>query len=94
MEQHTCPHCNSVLESWIGPPETGWGELFVCNSNECVHFLTSNTCLTSQGGKDCQGFRYAIDPDNKNKPFNLLSWFPRELKEKAEALIEERNASA
>ncbi|MCA1945911.1 MAG: hypothetical protein LDL30_11630 [Desulfovibrio sp.] len=88
MDQRTCPHCHSVLESWIGPPESGWGELFVCNNNDCQYYLTSNTCLVEQGGKDCLGFRYAEDPMNNYSSFNLLSWFPASLKEKAQALME------
>lgn len=92
MEQHTCPHCNSVLESWIGPPESGWGEIFVCNNNDCHYYLASNTCVTDQGGKECLGFRYAVDPENNNNSFNLLSWFPPELKKKAEELAASTNA--
>lgn len=93
MSDRICPHCSSVLDSWIGPPETGWGEIFVCNNNDCSHYLLSNSCLEDQGAKECLGFRYAEDPCNRYEGFNLLAWFPRELKAKAQALRESMTAS-
>ena len=48
--------------------------------------------MTDQGGKECLGFRYAIDPENNNSSFNLLSWFPPELKKKAAELSAAQDA--
>jgi hypothetical protein len=71
-----CPHCGVRLESWMGPPETGWGELLVCNNNECMHYLTSNDCCVEHGASPRYGFRYAEDTMNNYAPFNLVSYYP------------------
>ncbi len=86
---HTCPHCDKALDSWIGPPESGWGELFVCNNDECHFFLTSNSSLIEQGAKESMGVRYAVDPMNKCRPFNLLAWMPPAVRERAKVYMEE-----
>lgn len=87
-EQRICPHCDIELESWIGPPETMWGEIFVCNNDECVYYLSSNDCLSEQGAKESLAFRYAVDPMNNDKSFNLLSWMPPAIREKARHYME------
>ncbi len=87
-EQRICPHCDIELESWIGPPETMWGEIFVCNNDECVYYLSSNDCLSEQGAKESLAFRYAVDPMNNDKSFNLLSWMPPAIREKARQYME------
>ncbi len=70
-----CPHCGAKLESWIGPPESGWGEILVCNSNDCTFFRTSNTDILHRREGSKLGCRYAVDPDNGYKSFNLLAWY-------------------
>lgn len=79
-EERRCPHCGSVLEEWIAPPETGWGALLVCNSNECEYFLASNDCLTSQGARKCLGYRYAEDPLANHAEVALVAYFPPNLR--------------
>lgn len=70
----TCPHCGSTLQPWLGPPETGWGMLLVCNNNTCPLFAGSNECVADFNPDSKVGFRYAEDPDNGYKPFNLASY--------------------
>lgn len=74
--KHTCPHCGSELQIWIAPPETWWGEILVCNNNECPYFKGSNENIANKRDDSRLGCRYAIDPGNEYKPFNLLSWCP------------------
>ncbi len=73
---HVCPHCGSELETWIAPPETWWGEILVCNNNECPYFKDSNESIYNKRDDSRLGCRYAIDPGNEYKPFNLLAWCP------------------
>lgn len=84
-----CPHCGATLEPWIGPPESGWGEILVCNSMTCPYFLGSNNCLVEQGAKDMLGFRYAEDPDNKYKSFNLVCYCGDLVKQEAQRLADQ-----
>lgn len=72
-EKHVCPYCQSELGPWEGAPETGWGLLYVCCNNSCSYFLDSRDCLESQGGSH-RGYRYAIDPENNNEVFPLVTW--------------------
>lgn len=74
-ETHRCPHCQSELASWIGPPESGWGEILVCNNNDCPFFRGSNQDITHKDEDNSLGCRYAVNPDNGYKPFALLSWY-------------------
>lgn len=69
-----CPHCGSALEAWIGPPESGWGEILVCNNNECVYFKGSPATIRNADEESPLGCRYAEDPDNSYTPFSLCSW--------------------
>lgn len=71
---HTCPHCGSTLQPWVGPPETGWGEILVCCNNNCPLFRGSNDDVASFNPESKLGFRYAEDPANGYKPFNLASY--------------------
>lgn len=74
LQTRFCPHCGKQLEAWVGPPESGWGEILVCFNNECGFFKGSNkTIINSE--EDCAlGCRYAEDPDNNYIAFNLLAW--------------------
>jgi len=69
-----CPHCGSALEPWIAPPESGWGEILVCNNNECPYFKGSpNTIRNTEEGQPL-GTRYAEDPCNNYQSFSLAAW--------------------
>lgn len=81
-EERFCPHCSQKLESWIGPPETMWGLILVCNNNSCSYFLNSGETVESYGGHPNLSFRYAEDPENNFECFNLLSYCPDDLKNK------------
>jgi hypothetical protein len=72
----TCPHCNTTLDSWLPPPDTGWEEIFVCPNNECPYFKGSDEQILGKRDDSNLGVRYAIDPCNDYKPFNLLSYCP------------------
>ncbi len=82
--ERVCPHCGSVLEEWIAPPDTGGGELMVCNTNECVYFVHSNECLTEQGARSSMGYRYAEDPLADYQEVALACWVPRALRKTAQ----------
>lgn len=69
-----CPHCNETLLPWMGPPETMWGVLLVCNNNKCPHFQESNDCVTEFNPESKIGYRYAEDPSNDYKSLNLASY--------------------
>jgi len=88
-----CPHCGATLEPWMGPPETGWGEILVCNSMTCPYFLNSNDCLVEQGAKEMLGFRYAENPDNNYAPFNLVCYCGHLVKERAKQLAEQEQTA-
>ncbi|WP_051444903.1 hypothetical protein [Desulfocurvus vexinensis] len=70
----TCPHCGQPLKPWLGPPETMWGVLLVCPSNQCPLFQSSNDCVTEFNPESKIGFRYAEDPANDYKSFNLAAY--------------------
>lgn len=75
LEERYCPHCGAKLESWIGPPESGWGEILVCNNNECVFYRGSQKDIRNKDEDNSLGCRYAEDPDNGYTAFNLLAWY-------------------
>jgi len=75
-KKHVCPHCKCELEAWIAPPETCWGEILVCNNNDCPHYKGSDENILNKRDDSRLGCRYAVDPDNGYKPFNLLAWCP------------------
>jgi len=75
LEERFCPHCGAKLEPWIGPPESGWGEILVCNSLECPFFRNSNRDIVNKDEDNHLGCRYAEDPDNGYASFNLLAWY-------------------
>ena len=74
METRYCPHCNAQLEEWIGPPESGWGILLVCQNNDCEFYRGSADDILHKG-EDNRGLgcRYAENPDHGYKPLNLLA---------------------
>ena len=73
-QSRACPHCGTVLAAWVGPPESGWGEILVCNNNECSYFKGSpNTIRHTEEGCPL-GTRYAEDPANNYTSFSLVSW--------------------
>ena len=74
LEDRYCPHCKAQLQSWIGPPETGWGEILVCNNNECTFYVGSKTDIQNKDEDNSLGCRYAEDPDNCYTAVNLLAW--------------------
>ncbi len=74
LEERFCPHCKSQLEPWIAPPESGWGEILVCNNNQCPFFKNSGDTILYKDEDKPFGCRYAENPDNGYKPFNLLAW--------------------
>lgn len=74
MEHRSCPHCGQELQEWLGPPESGWGVILVCNNNECSVFATSNDGIINKEEDSPLGCRYAEDPDNGYASFNLLAW--------------------
>jgi len=69
-----CPHCGVALEPWLGPPESGWGEILVCNNNECSFFKGSPSTIRHTEEGSALGVRYAEDPDNDYIPFSLVAW--------------------
>lgn len=71
---HKCPHCGELLQPWEGPPETGWGLILVCCNNQCPLFASSNEDVTDFNPESKLGFRYAEDPLNGYKSFNLASY--------------------
>ncbi len=73
-KDHVCPHCGQPLTPWEGPPETGWGIILVCCNNACPYFVGSNAEVTQFNPDTKLGFRYAEDPANGYKPFNLASY--------------------
>jgi len=75
LEDRYCPHCQAKLQPWIGPPESGWGEILVCNNNECTFFRNSNCDIRHKDEDNSLGCRYAEDPDNGYQSFNLLAWY-------------------
>jgi len=70
----TCPHCKETLQTWAGPPETGWGILLVCNNHKCSYYQSSNDCVAEFNPEAKIGFRYAEDPDNGYTSFNLAAY--------------------
>lgn len=74
LETRFCPHCGVELSPWVGPPESGWGLILVCNNNECSFFSGSGESIRHKEPDSPLGCRYAEDPDNGYTPFNLLSW--------------------
>jgi len=69
-----CPHCGVALEAWIGPPESGWGEILVCQNNQCAVFRSSKETIRHKEEDSPLGCRYAEDPQNNYASFNLLAW--------------------
>jgi hypothetical protein len=73
-ETRVCPHCGSTLGEWIAPPETGWGMIVVCNNNDCPFFVKSGCSIEHKDPDNPFGCRYAENPENGYKPFNILAW--------------------
>ncbi|GFK94626.1 hypothetical protein NNJEOMEG_02473 [Fundidesulfovibrio magnetotacticus] len=73
-QTHVCPHCNQELTPWLGPPESGWGEILVCNNNECPYFKGSPSTIRNTDEASPLGCRYALDPANDYTPFSLVAW--------------------
>lgn len=74
LEERDCPHCQKRLEPWLGPPDTGWGVILVCNNNECSYYAGSKDDILNRREESNLGCRYAEDPDNKYVPFALVAW--------------------
>ncbi len=73
-EERCCPHCGVTLTSTIGPPDSGWGELLVCENNDCVIFSGSNDTIRYKPSDSPLGCRYAEDVEGGYKPFNMLAF--------------------
>lgn len=73
LEDRVCPHCSTAMEPWVAPPQSGWAVILVCNNNKCPHYNGSNEEIENKRGDSNLGCRYAEDPDNGYKPFNLLA---------------------
>ena len=73
-DTRNCPHCGEALEAWVGPPESGWGEILVCNNNECPYFKGSPSTIRNTEEGSPLGCRYAEDPANSYIPFSLVAW--------------------
>ena len=73
LEDKICPHCQKPLEPWLGPPDSGWGVILVCYNNECPHYAGSNNDIAGKRDDSKLGCRYAENPENGYKPFNLLA---------------------
>ncbi|MES9997454.1 hypothetical protein [Desulfovibrio aminophilus] len=73
LEDRTCPHCHKPLEPWVAPPGSGWGVIVVCNNNQCPHFQNSDKEIINKRDDSNLGCRYAENPDNGYKPFNLVA---------------------
>jgi hypothetical protein len=74
MEERYCPHCEEKLQNWVAPPDTGWGEILVCFNNECPHYAGSPDEIENKGDANrALGCRYAENPDNNYRSFNLLA---------------------
>jgi len=74
LETRACPHCGKELSPWVGPPESGWGEILVCCNNECPYFKGSPGSIRHAEEGQPLGTRYAEDPDNNYTSFSLVSW--------------------
>ncbi|MBN2139601.1 MAG: hypothetical protein JW718_01225 [Desulfovibrionaceae bacterium] len=74
LEDHDCPYCKKPLEPWVAPPESGWGVILVCNNNDCPFFVGSDKDIHNKRDDSNLGCRYALNPDNGYKPFNLVAW--------------------
>jgi hypothetical protein len=65
------------MTAWVAPPETMWGEIYVCFNNKCPFYRTSPDLIENKGGGNrLLGCRYAEDPANGYKSFNLLAICP------------------
>ncbi len=73
LEDHDCPHCKEPLKPWLGPPESGWGVLLVCNNNECSYYKDSDKEIINKRDDSKLGCRYAENPENGYKSFNLVA---------------------
>lgn len=73
LEDHDCPHCNVPLTPRIGPPDSGWGIILVCDNNECSYYKGSDKEIINKRSDCTLGCRYAENPDNGYKPFNLVA---------------------
>lgn len=76
FEERTCPHCGSQLEPWVAPPASGWDVVLVCNNDKCPHYDGSSHDIEGKRDGSRLGCRYAENPDNGYKPFNLLAVCP------------------
>ncbi|MDK2955790.1 MAG: hypothetical protein PWQ57_1286 [Desulfovibrionales bacterium] len=72
-EEHHCPHCGEMLTPTLGAPGSGWNVILVCQNNDCEFFKGSPDDIQGKRASNV-GCRYAVNPDNGYKPFNLLAW--------------------
>lgn len=73
LEDRDCPHCGQRLEPWLAPPESGWGVILVCNNEKCPHYDGSADAIYNKRDDSRLGCRYAENPENGYKPFNLVA---------------------
>jgi len=73
-EERRCPHCGALLVAQLGPPDSGWGEILVCENNECKYFLGSDKDIRYKPGDSPLGCRYAEDCEAGFRPFNMLAF--------------------
>lgn len=73
LEDRVCPHCNTPMEAWLAPPDSGWGVIVVCNNNECPHYKGSDSDIINKRDDSRLGCRYAENPENGYSPINLLA---------------------
>lgn len=73
LEDHDCPHCGKPMEAWLAPPDSGWGVILVCYNNQCPHYKGSDKDIVNKRDDCTLGCRYALNPDNGYKPFNLVA---------------------
>jgi hypothetical protein len=76
FEEHSCPHCEVQLTPMLGPPGSGWGVILVCQNNQCPFFAGSPEDIQGKRDESNVGCRYAVNPDNGYKPFNMIAWRP------------------
>lgn len=73
LDDLECPHCDAPLEPFLGPPGSGWGVILVCWNNDCPHHKGSDKDIANKRDDSNLGCRYAVNPDNGYKPFNLVA---------------------
>lgn len=77
LETRYCPYCGRELTAWVAPAETMWGEILVCFNNACPFYRGSAEDIENKGEANrLLGCRYAENPSNDYRSFNLLAVCP------------------